>query len=159
MRIAFAIIAALIPIQAHALSCIRPDTVRSYAQADEASEAYVIVKGKFSFTQPPEPDLSDSTPTEYTAQATFTGTALGKQTFDISFSRQITVHFTCAGPWCGRLAPDTETLAFVKRVGRTLSLDVDPCGTTSFAEPEREDIERLLYCHTRGICEPRAPGE
>jgi hypothetical protein len=151
-----AIIAAalitMIPLHAYALSCMRPDMVSSYKDHAEAPESYIVVRGKFRFT-PPKPQPIDNTAKPQTVKARFDGVALGKTSFSTSFSRPVTIFLGCAGPWCASAAPDTEVLAFLQKTENGLVLNEGPCPHRVFYEPDKDTVDRLLYCHRRGICD------
>lgn len=138
--------------QAQALSCMQPDIIQSYKDHAEATEAYVVVRGRFRFT-PPKPQKLNNNAKDQTVRARFEGVALSKKGFDTSFSRPITIVFSCGGPWCGAVTPDTEAIAFVQQTDTGLTLNEGPCPWRVFYEPTKEQVDRLLYCHTRGICE------
>ncbi len=147
-----AILSLTIAGQADALSCMAPDIVQSYKDHAEAAEAYVVVRGKFRFT-PPKPQKLGNDAKEQTIKARFEGVALSSKTFDTSFSRPLTITFGCAGPWCGGVTPDIEAIAFVQQTDSGLHLDEGPCPWRVFYEPTKDQIDRLLYCHTSGICD------
>lgn len=138
--------------QAQALSCIRPDIVQSYKDHAEATDSYVVVRGKFRFT-PPKSRSDENNPKEQRIKARFEGVALSQRRFDTSFSRPVDIIFGCAGPWCGSVIPDTEAIAFVQQTDNGLVLDEGPCPWRVFYEPTKEQVDRLLSCHTSGICD------
>lgn len=145
-------IAAQAPIGAQALSCMQPDIVASYTRAAEASEPYLVLKGKFRFTPPPRQPVDNDT-SEQTVPARFEGVALSRSDFNISYSRPVTLTLACAGPWCGWVEPDTDAIAFVEQRGTELVLLEGPCPGQIFYEPTREQADRLLLCHRQGICD------
>lgn len=138
--------------QAHALSCFQPDIVKSYQGHAVAEEAYVVVRGKLRFTPPPrQPVRNDAE--DQTVKARFEGVALSNKAFDTSFSRPLQITMSCSGPWCANVTPDKDVIAFVEQTRTGLHLTEGPCPWSIFYEPTKKQIDRLLFCHTRGICD------
>ena len=155
IRTLFALCLSLITFQATALSCAAPDIVRSYVQARDSSDAYVVLRGDFTFRpiNRKKAGARDLNPEDFTRRANFTGLALGKDRFSKAYSRQVRMVFQCLGPWCGNLQPGKDMIAFAKLGKNMPEIEVSPCGGTVFQRPEKADIDRLLLCHTRGICD------
>jgi len=152
MRILTSIVILLaLNTQALALSCEKPDIVRSYVDHAEAQETYVVVKGKFRFAPPPKQPVSGNAKPQ-TVRANFEGVALSAGAFDTAYTRPLTISMDCAGLWCGTVEPDVETLAFIELNGKNLHLIEGPCPWRVFRDPTSEQVERLLACHTRGDC-------
>lgn len=137
---------------ASALSCMQPDIVNSYTRAADAAEAYVVVKGAFRFNAPPRQPVDNDAQGQI-VQARFEGVALGRSGFTISYTRPVTLTLACAGPWCGWVEPDTNAIAFLETRGTSLRLVEGPCPGQIFYDPTPEQTQRLLACHTRGICD------
>ncbi len=138
--------------QVNALTCMQPNIVDSYTRAADATEPYIVLKGRFRFSPPPRQPV-DNDASEQTVEARFEGVALGKNGFNISYSRPVTLTLACAGPWCGWVEPDTEAIAFVEQHDKGLVLFEGPCPGQIFYEPTREQTDRLLLCHSKGVCE------
>lgn len=136
---------------AHALSCLRPDMVRSYL--DRAEQAgLVVLLGSFNF---PAGALSQTgrdmtqQPTERTSDARFRGEDLVTGT---RIESDLTLTGRCFGPWCGDMVPGIH-LAFAQRTENGLALAVDPCGTAAFPDPDIETLARLERCMRDRSCE------
>ena len=147
-----AVLSVMIASEAHALSCRRPDIVASYNGHAQSNESYVVVRGKFHFAPPPKQPVRNDAK-EVTVNARFEGVALSRRAFDTSFTRPLKITFACSGPWCGSVKPNTEAIAFVEQTDAGLHLFEGPCMWSVFYEPTKEQTDRLLLCHARGICD------
>lgn len=143
--------------QTQALSCMRPDVARSFELASSAAESYVILRGTFDFDALPSRDTGNiNAPKEIETQATFSGMFLGGNGFEAAPDLDVTVHFSCAGPWCGNLTSQgQEVLAFVQQSQAGLTLEVAPCGTWTFENPTRAQINQVLSCMNGSDCTPQ----
>lgn len=146
-----ALIALMLAQPAHALSCLRPDVVRSYV--DRAGDPdLVVLLGSFNF---PAGVLSQTQhdmtrePTEITIVAQFRGEDLVTGT---RIETDLVIRGRCFGPWCGDMAPGTQ-LAFAQKTANGLELAVDPCGTAAFPNPDIETLARLERCMRDRSCE------
>ena len=137
---------------AFALSCLRPDAVRLYEKARDSKDTYVAVRGRIDLTEPANAPVPDSDIPSITL-AKMSGYALTSHGFGALFNREIEIHATCLGPWCGSAeAFEGEQLAVLK-VGdnNTYRLAADPCGGDAvFWSKDAEN--RLLACHRNGTC-------
>ena len=157
IRNALALAALLAANQAAALSCIPPDVARSFIEVAEAEETYIILLGRFDVPPGalPAPDLSDNDPEPVSVQAMFRGQQLQADgSFDGALGLPVTLAQSCAGPWCGQMAQDQRTLAFVRQTEKGLVLDVAPCAQFHFVRPTQEMLETLAACVTGGDCSP-----
>lgn len=153
MRILLVCALALLPVQAAALSCLRPDVQRSYAEVDAAPESYVVVSGRLTFDPAalPRSHQKDTQPrTEVTAH--LTGKSFGKDGFALPFERDIQMDVLCFGPWCGGVDTGAEVLAFIKRGAEGYTLEVSPCGGRVFANPMPKMLRQVEQCFAQGRC-------
>ena len=123
--------------QAMALSCLRPDVARTYAEAAEAEAAYVVVHGELDFEpgDMPPAEGTEPAPKSRELRATLHGKGLTQGGFDTPFTRPITLEAQCLGPWCAQAEPGVEVLAFVETAGDGYRLTITPCGGMAFQEP------------------------
>jgi len=141
---------ALTVTQAAALSCLKPDVAEAYQTAAESDLSYVVLKGKFAFTPPPETDEA----IDQTLEANFRGRLLTNAGFTQQVSAPVAVNLRCLSVWCASIQPDTEYIAFVENQGgEKLIFDVDPCYGLAFFEPSQEDTKRVENCAQGGACE------
>ncbi|WP_417603898.1 hypothetical protein [Primorskyibacter flagellatus] len=154
-RTSIAALLMLVAGQANALSCMRPDVARDYAQAASADETYFVVTGMLSFDPSGLPvvdyDNQSATPPETDIAAHLTGKTLTSGGFTAEFDRDVILRVHCFGPWCASPQPDTRYLSFVESTEQGLVMHVDPCGGLSHPEPTPEMQARVLAC-TTGDC-------
>lgn len=131
-----------------ALSCLRPDVARTYNQASEAEQAYVVVSGalRFDETRLPENDGTKNDRRNVTIPARLEGTSLSRAGFTTPFARDITLEVRCFGPWCGGAQSGVEYLVFLEKHGRNLVMVADPCGSWAFPEPSAEQVRQVETC-------------
>jgi hypothetical protein len=79
-----AVLAGVAPMQATALSCLRPDAIMAYAAARDSDSSYVVLLGTFEFdaSRMPRGDLGNEPPQFDTIPATFVGHSLTSRGFD-----------------------------------------------------------------------------
>ena len=142
--------------QSAALSCMRPDVAQSFRMAAASEDVYIVLLGQFNFAPLPSTQTDDiNAPREVSGPATFTGQYLGAEGFQDAPMFDMTIAVTCAGPWCGGIAPsDDSYLAFVQQTADGYVLAVDPCGTSAFANPTPEQIATVESCMNGDPCEP-----
>ena len=137
------------------LSCMKPDPARSYTQAAEAEEAYLVVHGKLSHNPDAVPERkSGEQPISF--PATLTGAFLQADGFHGAFAAPLTVTVDCAMTWCGE-APESsvDVLAYLQETPTGYALTLGPCGGWMFTDPTTEDLDRVVSCHTGGDCTPQ----
>lgn len=139
------------------LSCLRPDVARSYKQAAEAEESYLVVHGTLTFDETELPEaVGNESPPGTRIRAQMAGKALSQSGFDHPFDRQITLDVRCFGPWCGGAASGIPYLAFVERGEDGYTLTVDPCGSLGFPEPTEDMLRQVKTCFDGGKCGPKS---
>jgi len=141
-----------------ALSCLPHDIARSYAEADQAEETYVIVRGVLVFDETALPvadmDRQHETPPNTVIPAQLTGQALTRDGFTLPFDQPITLNAQCFGPWCAGARSGIEYLGFLEHTGEGYGLTVTPCGGFGFPEPSEKTLERVQSCFRGGPCAP-----
>lgn len=144
--------------EASALSCLRPDVARTFSEVAASEDIFVVLLGEFAFDTPPSTETGDiNAPRGVSFPARFVGQALGAEGFGGAVALDMTVALTCAGPWCGQMAPQgTPTVAFAEQTDAGYVLNVGPCGGRAFPEPEPEDIARIEACMRGEGCDEGA---
>lgn len=153
--VALIICLSLVGGPAAALSCLRPEVLRSYQEAAAAEEVYVVVSGVLSHDvdSVPEGRNSDSPPLSFPAR--LTGAALATDGFTAPFDAEVEVTLSCVSAWCAPPPPqNASVLAFLRKTEAGLLLDMQPCQQWLFEDPEPEDMFALFDCHTSGNCTP-----
>jgi hypothetical protein len=143
-----------------ALSCLPHDVARTHAEAEQAEETYVIVRGILVFdeTALPVVDMArqHEAPPNTAIPARLTGQQLTQDGFTLPFDEPITLNARCFGPWCAGARSGIEYLGFLERTGEGYGLTVTPCGGFGFASPSRETLERVQGCVRGGPCAPKS---
>lgn len=155
MRLAALLVALMFAGQAMALSCVPQDIKRTFTQAHEAEEIFVVVHGRVSFDADllPKTDLADQTmPQSTDIPARIEGVALTRKGFGPAFAQDITLSVLCFGPWCGGMVPDIEQLTFLQRTEAGYVLQINPCGGMAFPEPTEDMLDTVATCFRRGTC-------
>ncbi|QFT91643.1 hypothetical protein FIU86_02235 [Roseovarius sp. THAF9] len=131
-----------------ALSCLRPDVARTYSQASEAEQAYVVVTGELRFDEArlPKNDGTNKDRRNVTIPARLEGRSLSRAGFTTPFARDITLEVRCFGPWCGGARSGVEYLVFLEKHGRNLVMVADPCGSWAFLEPSPAQVKQVETC-------------
>ena len=139
-----------------ALSCLRPDVARTYSQASEAEQAYVVVRGELRFDEArlPENGGTNQDRRVVTIPARLEGKSLSRAGFTTPFARDITLEVSCLGPWCGGAQSGVEYLAFLEKHGRNLVMVAEPCGSWAFPEPSAEQVKQVETCMGGLECVP-----
>lgn len=155
--IRLAMIAALLAAgPVHALSCLPPDAVRLYQQADDSTERYFMVIGRLNADREirvPMPTVNSPERSEAVTRVRMTGHFLGQTDFDEPFDILVDVKVTCLSIWCGSPVTDRDILAAVRLTGGVPELEFGPCGGLTMPAKDA-DIEALLTCHRSGGCSP-----
>ena len=152
------LVATLTAGPALALSCLAPDITRTYQQAAEAVETYIVVYGQLSFDedQLPVVDYSNQmdTPPDTLIPARINGKSLTLGGFSTDFDMPITLNAKCFGPWCAQPKSDVPYLAFLERTDDGYTLVLDPCGGFGFARPSEATRQKVAVCFQGGACTP-----
>ncbi|WP_246175770.1 hypothetical protein [Roseovarius bejariae] len=160
---------------AHALSCLPHDVARTYEQAAQSDDTYIVVHGTLTFDESrlPKTDWQNQqkTPPNTLIPARLEGQALTRKGFVAPFTRPITFNVQCLGPWCASAESGTPYLAFLRRTdgqsgagtsgssdtGNSYQLDINACGGMGFAEPSEQALETVVQCFRGGPCKPQHP--
>ena len=154
---------------ASALSCMRPDLVKTLEEAKASEKLYHILVGKF-VTRGPRPksrshtgfnspeDQFRSKPPLIT-RTYFEGYSLAKYPHqDGHLTRfPVDIETSCAGPWCSDVPQSNRALiAFVEaRQGQAPLLKISPCPSWTFsAEPQ--SVQKVRQCLDKS-CQSEAP--
>ncbi|WP_375175783.1 hypothetical protein [Pseudooceanicola sp.] len=138
---------------ANALSCLRPEVLRSYQEAAEAKETYVVVSGVISHDVAAVPEARNADSPRIAFTARLAGASLTHDGFTAPFDAPVEVTLNCVSAWCAPLPPQhASVLAFVQKTEDGYSLDMQPCQQWLFENPEPEQMVALVDCHTSGNC-------
>jgi hypothetical protein len=142
---------------AAALSCLVPDPVRSFAEIHAAPESYRAYVGRLSFDAsklPPSVAAAAANATPPAIPAGLSGYQLGPTGFDTPVETAVVLQPSCAGPWCGSLAPGDEVLIFAREEEGQLVVDLEPCPGKVQAAPDAAMRDRLAACMRGEACAP-----
>lgn len=138
---------------ATALSCQAPNAVAAYNFVAEAEESFVILRGEFDFDPKKVPDVNGPAVPVSLATA-FKGKLLTGDGFTDEVEVPVTLTLGCIGPWCARVSPKTDYMAFVLQTDDRLIFRVEPCYQFAFANPSDEAIAQIEQCAAGGDCTP-----
>ena len=173
--LAFLLLSCLPFAPAHALSCLPHDVARTYEQAAQSDDTYIVVHGILTFdkTHLPKTDWQNQhkTPPNTLIPARLEGKALTQDGFVARFDRSITLNVQCLGPWCANAKSGTHYLAFLRKTGgpsgtgetrqstsrSRYRLDINACGGMGFAAPSAQTLETVVTCFRGGSCKPQRP--
>lgn len=148
MKIAFAAIAlTVIAGQATALSCVRPDAVRTFERVSEDTASYYLLYGTLDFDAAKQPKgvvNEERNPDPIAAK--FAGFALNTGGFTTPYSRAVTLQPVCYGPWCGSETPGVQSLIFAQVDGDQIIIEASPCGGRIFADPSESLLDTMTAC-------------
>ncbi len=145
--LALAVMVAMIAGQAAALSCMRPDPVRTFTQIAADDATYYVLYGTLDFDVEKLPQgVANTARTPDPITARFTGKGLSTTGFDTPFVRDVTVQPTCAGSWCGSAPAHTPSLIFAKVTGDAIIIEASPCGGFIFPEPSTAVLDAMTKC-------------
>ena len=155
MRLLAVLFVMVLPVQAAALSCLRPSPERSFSEVQGAVESYLVVHGRLTFETRKSPKVgrkNGPAPKLTRVPARMTGYALSGKGFKTPFDKNLTLEVRCLGPWCGSAQNGEQVLAFIRRDGAQHFLEVLPCGGRVFANPKRAVLKQMQSCMKRGRC-------
>lgn len=157
MKHVLAIAVAMFATQAGALSCVRPDPIRAFQAASDATEEYLILKGQFTFdiTQLPQSEVTSGLVLPQPIPAQFTGMSLTMDGFTNPIAGPVTVMPVCFGAFCGGLQPGVDIIAFARKQDSTYVVEADPCGGWLFT-PDPVTEAALTACLRGEPCVPAA---
>ena len=136
--------------QAVALSCLPPNIARTFNQANEAPDVYVMGLGILTVTGP-IPKYKEGKPRHVTAQ--FKGAFLGASGQSAEQDLDVTVDAICYASWCGGFPQsDEKMIAFLKKTETGYRLETNPCGGHFKIAPTPKEIRLLRKCLTQGGC-------
>lgn len=138
--------------QAQALKCVEPDALGSFRRAMDSADTYSLLRGSFDFlpgllpgdvTTRDDPSLPQPAP----FSADFTGQALEPDGFTRDVAMPVMIQSVCLGPWCGQIGVGQDVMVFAHSdtEGR-LVVEVDPCGTWVFPDPDEALLEQMRAC-------------
>lgn len=154
---------------AFALSCARPDLVKTLEEAKASEKLYYILVGKFtSMSLPPKtryqggyvsPEDQFKPKPPVITSTFFEGYSLAKHPrHDGHLTRfPVDIETSCVGPWCSAVpSEDSKLIAFVEvRDGYPPLLKISPCPSVTFAAEKRQ-IKKVRQCLDRS-CKPESP--
>ena len=153
MRYLFALLILLLPMQALALSCVRPSVERSYQKVEAAKDTYVIATGRLTFDRAllPKGGKNDS-PKMTRVLARLVGKSMSSSGFNVPFDHPVTLEVACLSAWCGGAEDGGDVLAFLRREKGQYALGLSPCGGLAFANPKPAMLKKVLNCHKGWRC-------
>lgn len=153
-----ALLLALAPVSAVALSCMPHSVEAAYSSAQEAEERFVVVRGKLAFNtrKLPKVDYDDqaATPNMTRIKATLQGKSLGLGGFETPYHKPVTLAVACYGPWCASAQRGVEVLAFVELNPNGDVVATNPCGGYLFHNPTPKILRAVEQCMQGGPCKP-----
>lgn len=152
----FAVIFAVMPQIALALSCMPYGVQDAFVEAQSAKEQFVVVHGTLEFNakQLPPRDMSNQQPEDTVLNARLRGRSLSLTGFTNSYEKPVTVVLSCAGPWCAQAEAGADVLAFVA-LGPDSNIITDgPCGGYLFARPTAQMLRDVTGCFRGESCAP-----
>lgn len=142
-----------------ALSCLPVSVERSFQEAQQAAESYVIVHGTLHFDDGALPRTDHNAPSEPPPEtalpARLDGQALGINGFRTAFDKPVTLRVACFGPWCGSAVSGQDVLAFLRRDANGYALEINPCGGFAFPDPAPDMLRRVKACFRGARCEAK----
>ena len=155
MRILGTLILMVLPVQAMALSCLRPSVERTFEEVNAAKEGYLVVSGRLTLETrklPKSHSNNQNAPELARVSGKLTGKSLTLAGFDVPFDKNITLEVLCFGSWCGSAQNGEEVLAFLRREGGGHALEISPCGGKVFSNPKPLMLKKVQRCFQRGSC-------
>jgi len=150
---------------ASALSCARPDLLRTLEEAKASPKIYHVLVGRFVSRGSPNQNTDGLVSPEdqfkprppVITQSLFEGVSLApSRRQNTRLSRfPVDIETSCIGPWCSS-PPDSnqDLIALVEaRPGQSPILRLSPCPGNSFLA-EAEEVKKLRQCLSR-TCKPR----
>ena len=151
-------LALLATTPAMALSCIAPDPAFTFNELNKRAERYTIVVGTLTYDRPaaseatPTPSLALPKPQERRIAARLKGHVVSKSGFTTPYDKQVSLHISCAGDWCGGAKSGTTYLAFVNIDKNPPEVTANACGTMMFADPTAATKRQMVDCVNGRSC-------
>lgn len=153
---------------AFALSCMRPDLVKTLEDAKASEKLYYVLVGKFVSPTPqpkhfdngvyilPEDQFKPKPPV--ITRSYFEGFSVAKQARqDGHLTRfPVDIETSCMASWCSSVPQDSrEVIAFVEaRPGQAPLLKISPCPSMMFGATKPQ-VQKIRQCLDKS-CEPEA---
>ncbi|MGH1415515.1 MAG: hypothetical protein ACRBB0_18650 [Pelagimonas sp.] len=138
-----------------ALSCLKPNPVRSYLEADASEERWGAVLGRLDFDEGRlPPTVSGGGHSDVDLHAQLVGHSLDADGFTNPFQGAITLRIVCTGSWCGRARSGGHYLMFIKREKGKHVAFANPCEAWMFENPRKKALRDVQRCYTGGYCQP-----
>ncbi|WP_299287634.1 hypothetical protein [uncultured Tateyamaria sp.] len=155
IRFAFAVIVALAPLPAFALSCLPHGVSDAYLAAAQSEAGYVPVIGTLTFDKTLLPkvdwEAQQDVPQETLLPAQFSGEALSVRGIRTPLNADVVLQVQCAGPWCPSAASG-PMLGFLRNTTQSYVLSTHACGGFLFTNPTTEQIQELTDCMAGRTC-------
>ncbi|MCK0096091.1 hypothetical protein MWU60_10965 [Yoonia sp. F2084L] len=148
---------ATVSAQAQALSCMRPDPIRTFQQVAAAPESYYVLYGQLRFDEADLPvrDLSQQLRNPEPITARFEGKGLTRQGFTSDYQSDVMLQIDCASIWCGGARSGVDAVYFVRVTEPLVTMYATPCGDMIFEEPSQATLDMLTTCMQGGDCSPQ----
>ncbi len=143
--------------QAIPLSCMEANMAQRFIWAKEASDNYVIVKGKMRVDKASKKTLSKDSESDselFGYRARIAGQSLSKQGFASRFTSPVTVELSCFHGWCGNVPDARERIYFLKKKKNRYIKLASPCDFSTESTASPENIRILQSCISGGPCKP-----
>lgn len=150
---ALIIISSLFAGPSSALSCVRPDLLKSVNEAKNSNTVYYIFAGHIIPNNPveysvdPSRDVTPKPPKVVAAKFVGRSLAPNRQQDYVLENYPINVEISCISVWCGQLpAPTEEIIAIVEaRPNESPVLTIGPCPGSIFPALERS-VQSVREC-------------
>lgn len=148
-----------LPIEAFALSCMRPSVDQSFQQANQRAETFIVAHGSLKrvgantpkTAKKPKKSLNQRG-TAYRFKAKFKGKVAGHKGFGPTRRLPVTVYVTCSGPWCGGDSLSKNGLYYLRKDSATsYVLEARACSSYFFKNPTKTDLKTVISCFS-GAC-------
>lgn len=151
-----AVLLALSPVSAVALSCMPHSVEAAFKEAQSAQEQFVVVQGRLDFDQKhtgKKRKKYDPKPATVVIDAQLTGQSLSHSGFSTPYAKPVRVVLECFGPWCGKVQRGGQVLAFVETRGSKRVISVNPCGGFLFHNPTKKMLSKIKQCFAGKRCD------
>lgn len=137
--------------QVQALSCLRPNTAKTFNFYQEAPDSYRLFVGTVKMTGAIPKYVEGKS---RTAKAIASGRFVGRSGLTKSHILNVTVQTQCVASWCGGFpgAMDKDVIMYIKQSPKGDVIDIDACpgGFGQVATNARVDL--LQKCLRKGKC-------